>query len=388
MAPISEFLADYTREKSRKARITALRRFLSFIYDGIDIPVKEGGRLDLASYEPWAERYLNEVREKKRDHVADLRRFKNSLEDLAPYSSHNYLAGVVMFLEYHKFPLTPDERKRIRRGSPPKQTLTADAALTPEHIQKILTFSPPALKALIMVLASSGLRLGEALALRMSDVDTGTNPVRIYVRKEIAKTKLPRVTFITSETAPVLMDWLKYRPEYIRNKNGPRIYKVLPENEPRLFPFNIDATEEMFTYAVKKAGLHKVDRNTGKATIHLHSFRKWFRSNLARAGGNASDVSEKLMGHIHGLNPAYVRISPEELARFYQENEHFLFIYRGMSVADREKVKNLADENNALREEIENMKTQLAFMRSMDKQAVGLTPEELARLRALMAKMG
>jgi len=352
---ISEFLADYTRLKSQKSRLTAIRRFLSFMFPDMRVPMKEGGRVDIGGLEPWAEKYFSSVKAGERDHVNDLKRFKNSLEDLAPMSQHNYFVGAVLFLERNKIILQPDERRRIRRGSPPHQAITADAALTRESIQKILNFSPPQMKALIMVLASSGCRLGEALAIGVSDVDLQADPATVHIPKHLSKNKLPRITYLTSEAAAVLKEWLKYREEYIGKKMGPAIYKTKKEDL-RLFPVNVSAVSDMFILSCQKAGLHQADRNTGKATIHLHSFRKWFRSNLVKAGGNAIDMVEILMGHAGYLSRSYVRIPHEDIAIFYKENEHHLFVYPGISDKDRQDMKNLAEQNKALKEELNAMK--------------------------------
>jgi integrase len=205
------------------------------------------------------------------------------------------------------------------------------------------------MRALVVVMLASGIRLGEALAITMENVDLQADPVALHIPARIAKNKLPRTTYLTSEAAGVLREWLGYRAEYLEKKRGRPEYRT-PLDDPRVFPFNDSAATDMFILACQKAGLHHTDRNTGKSTIRLHSCRKWFRSNLVKAGGNALDVTEKLMGHAGYLATSYVRLTEAEIQTFYRENEHHLFIFPGTSEKDRGNLKTLAEENAALRE--------------------------------------
>ena len=353
---IESFLKTYSKVKSRQGRSTAIRRWLSYLYpDRVPVP-QPGEPVHMEPYETVAAEYLGEVKAGTRSLVNDLSGFVGSMADMSPMAIHGYTAGAIAFLEFHGFDLAPADRKRIRRRAPPNRAITEDAAITAEGIRKILEFSTPQMRALIMMLASSGCRLGEALQIGVSDLDLDSTPAAVHIRREISKNKLPRITYVTSEAAAVLRVWLKHRPTYIRNKPGPRENRTQAD-DPRLFPLNDSAASDQFILACKKAGLHEVDRNSGKATVHLHSLRKWFRSNLTKAGGNAIDITERLMGHVGGyLAGSYVRIPEPEVARFYRENEHFLFIAQGtMSEADREKLGTLAEENVRLEKKVSRL---------------------------------
>lgn len=71
----------------------------------------------------------------------------------------------------------------------------------------------------------------------LSDIDLHADPVIIHVRPEIAKGNIGRKTFISSEARDVLVNWLKYRTQYIRNKKGPAFARNL--NDPSVFPFTL-----------------------------------------------------------------------------------------------------------------------------------------------------
>jgi integrase len=378
MKPIADYLKTYNRPKSIQGRSTAVRRFLSYLYPG-EVPVPTPGEpVDLAIYEPVAGRFLEEVKTGKALPVNTLTGFVNSLSEMSPMGQHGYLSGAISFLEYHGIELSPADRKKIKRRAPPNQAITREDALAREQIIKILNHSTMQMKALIMVLCSSGTRLGETLQLTLEDLEDG-DPMALHIPKEISKNKLPRTTYITSEAAGILREWLKYRPEYIGKKKGPREFTT-GKDDVRLFPFNDSAATDMFILSLKKAGLYKKDRSTNHASIHLHSLRKWFRSNLVKAGGNALDVTEILMGHAGYLTRAYVRLTDEEIQKFYRENEHHLFIHPGTSEKDREKLETLAEENTRLRERMQAIETatatQEALIRLIDSRIVNSREEK------------
>jgi integrase len=60
------------------------------------------------------------------------------------------------------------------------------------------------MKAFLLVLATSGMRLGEAVTLRLKDIDFGTNPVRIVIPAAHTKNFKERETYVTKEAADAL----------------------------------------------------------------------------------------------------------------------------------------------------------------------------------------
>jgi len=85
--------------------------------------------------------------------------------------------------------------------------------LSMETLRKVLTLGRPNRKmvALVLLLLSSGMRLGEALKLRVSDLDLGVSPARATIRAENTKGGRQRVVFMTDETRDaikaILWDW-------------------------------------------------------------------------------------------------------------------------------------------------------------------------------------
>ena len=53
-----------------------------------------------------------------------------------------------------------------------------------------------------MLLAATGMRAGEALSIRIKDLDFDSNPSKLFVRGEYTKTRTDRIIFLTDEVRP------------------------------------------------------------------------------------------------------------------------------------------------------------------------------------------
>ena len=62
-------------------------------------------------------------------------------------------------------------------------------------------------KALTLILASSGMRVGESVRLKLSDIEFDRDPVRIKIRAKYTKTGKRRITFISPEAKEAVEEW-------------------------------------------------------------------------------------------------------------------------------------------------------------------------------------
>ena len=81
------------------------------------------------------------------------------------------------------------------------------------------------LKTLILVLASGGMRVGEALAIRNKDLDLSVSPTKVHIGKEYSKTRVARDVYISEEATNYLKQWLDWK-----YKNPDRERKFKPED--------------------------------------------------------------------------------------------------------------------------------------------------------------
>jgi len=321
MKSLNEFLALYSAKSTRNVYKAGITLFLETVYR-----VKRS-EVDINSL---SARYLTE----DRDYMEDLLRFAVSLQDRPPITAKAYFAGVKEFLAANDIELTRRQIKTITNRLPKGNARTVERDMDVETLRKILAHMDIKGKALVMVLASSGMRIGEALQITLDDLDLGgdgRSPPMVRVRGEYTKTGMQRVTFLSREAREALSEWLKVRDSYLasaqhRNNGlvGRGIGKTKSLDDHRVFPFSMGVVDQMWTNALSKAGLLTRDSSTGRKQLRIHQLRKFFRSQLALKV--PVDIVEYLMGHSGYLTDAYRRYTNRQLAEFYQKGEHLLYI--------------------------------------------------------------
>jgi len=154
--------------------------------------------------------------------------------------------------------------------------------LSQEDIERLLDYSTPWLRPMIIVLRNTGVRVGELLRLRLNDIDMDNK--LILVRS--TKTNNYRMIPINSELEDILI-WLN------RYYVDPRNFKVLlREGRQANYIFchpdgtRIKSIRHSFNNACKRAGI--------KATVH--TLRHSFASHLVMNGVDLVSIKE-LLGH-------------------------------------------------------------------------------------------
>lgn len=365
--PIRDFTTTYPKEATQRAYVAALCRFLECV-NSIPKP-KPPAMVDYPKYEALASTYLDEVRN-GRNPRNDLLKFTGSLSSAAPVTRRKYPNDVMYWLQFHDIEIPPAHKDAIKRRGP-KKVIPAtqdEEHITREIIKKLIEFSPIQMRVLIMLLATSGMRIGEALTVQLSDVKMNESPVRIYIRQENAKTGMPRNVFVSDETKAVLEEWMQYRDTYITKKRGNASVRV---DDGTLLPFSQRAAIQMWEVSLSKAGILKADETTRRKTIHPHGLRKYFRRELPKGSQSAKgiELTEQLMGHGGYLGGVYHTVSLDELREFYQDAQKVLAIYQTDDPEVRGKVAALADENESLKKRLleleERSKTTTLLLQSL-----------------------
>jgi integrase len=108
--------------------------------------------------------------------------------NLSPLSLKQEVVTVKNLLEYSDIEISP--RKFKLKVKLPKIIRKTKQALSKEDIINILNTCEIRLKTFVMLLASTGMRAGEALSIRIKDLDLDSNPVKVQLRGEVTKTKV------------------------------------------------------------------------------------------------------------------------------------------------------------------------------------------------------
>ena len=123
------------------------------------------------------------------------------------------------FLEYHDIEISP--RRFKLKVKLPRTIRKNKQALSKEDIVEILNAaSDIRTKTYVMLVPDNWNARGEALSIRIKDLDLESNPPKLFVRGEYTKTRTDRTIFLTSEAAHQLQSWLhfKYRTRRICHK--------------------------------------------------------------------------------------------------------------------------------------------------------------------------
>ena len=237
---------------------------------------------------------------------------------LSPNSIRGYVNRVQQYFAYNDVFLDKDIF-RVKVGLPRVEE-PDDRAPTVEELRKILSWGKLRTKTLILVLASSGMRIGEAIKLRVKDVDFNSKPVKISLSPKVAsKTGERRITYISDEATEYLVQYLGER----INSRDDWLFVSEADNGRHM---SDDRAWRTIIDSVEKAGLGKSNETTvqGRRKIHPHSLRKFFFSKTVGVMGETA--AHALMGHSSYMK-TYYRRTEEERAKDYLKCMPYLTIF-------------------------------------------------------------
>jgi len=305
---------------------------------------------------------LYELKNKKLDPV-DL------LDDFYTYMSHQriknrtiigYLSITKDYLNFHGMHIyTEDIKQKFRT---PRPEVFFEEGLTKSVLNRLLQNSIPKLRVAILIACSSGMRIGEIVQLKRSDIDFTTHPVTIRVRRDTTKTRETRFTHISSETSKILSDYIT-KNKTRSNSDDPFLFMHLEdENDPKSYYKSMFSARQTFMEKLRKTTDSipelTVKNENGQNSIHFHAFRKWFKTQVTTAG--QSDFAESLMGH-KSLKLVYFKQSSDARMKLYQKMEPFL------TISDFTKVEKTMDE---LQDQVQSLSMELEKVKQWREIAV------------------
>jgi len=291
----------------------------------------------------------------------------------------NYLKVAKEFLNGEGCKIYNEDVKQ--RFKLPRTVQTFYRGLTKETINRLVRLANPKLAALILIACSSGMRLGELVQLRLSDIDFSINPVTVTLRAQTTKTRQARITHISSEAKSAVNDYLarqnppKKNDDYLfllqhkdrldMNAENKRMdhwkklqSQIISMSEEEKFAKSVAATghnlsQQLVRVIKDNPELNKKTEN-GRNEIHFHAFRYFFKTQVTDA--HESDFAEALMGH-KSLKLVYYRQNDKKRA------ETYLKVEPALTIADTEKIDRdfveLQENNQDLRSVVEGLSRQL-----------------------------
>jgi integrase/recombinase XerD len=264
---------------------------------------------------------------------------QQNLEDYCRYlqqekhskSYYNIVFSALTFFYQINFKLI--NRTRIRTMVKPNDDPIGGDRYTDEDIIKILQsvkitkkknykiHTKLRTKAIILLLASSGIRVGALAELKVSDLEKIED---CYSLKVYARTKYEHYTFLTPQASKVLDKFLEQR----KNKWVDREYysqflphkKFLTFNESLVFDMTLSAIELALNRVVRKANLQESKNGLRYEKPVNHAYRKRFNTVIKQNRDINPQIGEIFLGHkIINLDSAYLKISREDLFSEYKK---------------------------------------------------------------------
>ena len=328
MGKIAGYLKNYSNKSTAQGYQSAVYTFLDNIY-GKQRQGKAVTTLEKEVYENFLDQYLSE----ERNFAEDMAAFAVSLSARPPQAARVTYTYVREFFSHYDLELHKKDQKFIRTKLPKGTTArTVEKDLDIETIRIIIQHVDVKGRALILALASSGMRINEALTLTLDDINLKVKPSEITLRGENTKTGDNRFTFISSEATQAINEWLKVRSEYIRtstNRNNGLVKsgrgnKKTGEDDGRLFPFSDQNASALWDNSLEKAGILTRDKSTKRKQLHYHQLRKFFISQMSLVV--SKEIPETLAGHAGYLTEAYRRYPKKQLAAEYLKAERMVTI--------------------------------------------------------------
>jgi integrase len=245
------------------------------------------------------------------------------LNDYAAYLKNSNISTVTLkqrivtvknFFEYSDIKISP--RRFKLKVKLPKIVSKKKVALSKEEIIEILNVCDNIrLRTYVMLLAATGMRAGEALSIRIKDIDFNSNPATLFVRGEYTKTKVDRIIFLTEELTQQLKSWLDYKHRTRRvcyqdkqqgkiiteyrtpdKKDGDLVFAVYQDKKMPNPSFLYQDFCRCFASTLDRSGKgNREDGNQRRRQITLHSFRRFVKTTISDLG--YADFSEWFIGH-------------------------------------------------------------------------------------------
>ena len=252
--------------------------------------------------------------------------------------------------------------------------LFKDRAYTTEEIQRLLTRADERIRVVILLLASTGMRIGAIPSLKLKHL-TKVEDYNLYQITVYENTKDEYYCFCSPECAIAIDSYIAYRErcyEKVRPES-PLIREQFDRDNPdkarspRLLPLN--TLSVLLRKLLIVAGIRSIEHLTEtktngrlrKEVKASHGFRKFVTTNMIRAKVNP-EAREMLLGHSIGLSDSYYRPDVNEILTEYLKAVDLLTINDENRLRRKIQVLEVkADKIEELQRTIDDVKNKLGL---------------------------
>ena len=313
----------------------------------------------------------NVIESKVIDHIIRLR----DVEKLSYWSIQVYCSGILHFFKMNDMPLNVDKIKRFLPQDESDHYAT-DRPYSVKEIECILEKCDVRSRVIILLMASTGMRIGALPGLRVGDIKR-MDEFGVYMIWAYNRSKADRYyTFCNPECANAIDTYLDYRRSFheeIKDKS-PLIREEFNIDDDLRVKYPRFLSQRMFCFIVedvlRRAGVNQItEGNKRREVMRSHGFRKFFITQCDKAHMPFT-VREFISGHrLPNQDASYILRTEEETLAEYVKAIPLLTIdpTQRLKQENQELKKNQSDylaELGELRQEFNEMKS---FIVSLDK---------------------
>jgi integrase len=279
--------------------------------------------------------------------------------EIAESTIPNYFKAVKLFCIMNDIVIN---WQKLNKGIPRGNSAAEDRAPTIEEIQKLLEYPDRRIKSIVLILLSSGIRVGAFETLRwkhislITDKETGN----IIAAKVIVYPghKEEYFTFITPEAYGAVKEWMDFRESFgekisrdswvIRDIWQTTNVKYGAKWGLATMPKKLQssAIKRLIDRALWEQGIrHQLKHGERRHEFKtVHGFRKFFKTHCEQV--MKSIIVEILMGHTIGVSDCYYKPSEKEILEDYLKAIDVLTINKNNSnVIIEKEIKQLKEKN-------------------------------------------
>jgi integrase len=270
---------------------------------------------------------------------------------------NNLVCPIIYFLDNNDIELN---KRMIRRYFPSDESVQDDRPYTFDEIRKILSVCDLRTRAMILLMVSTGMRIGALHSLRIGDLTKIEHESSVLYKVQVyARTRDRYICFTTPEAYNAIQEYLEYRKrcgEDPLKDMSPLFRKGFNKADP--FTINVPKFLSMggvtraFDEIIKKSGVKTP--SSSSECMRTHSWRKGYKSICEQSGMKSINV-EMLLGHDIGVSGRYYRPTEADLLEDYMSH--------AVDALTIDLTQRLKQENQDLKatqaQEIDRLKMQL-----------------------------
>lgn len=212
-------------------------------------------------------------------------------------------------------------KKKIKMFKGEYTRKVVDRAYTHEDIKKILDVSDLRVKTIVLLMASSGIRIGALPDIRIRNLEKINNNYKITVYEG---SNSQYFTFCDPECTSYIDAYLNYRTKNGENLNNDS-YLIrdqfditdLEQIRNKSKGMTISGIESLLNVILLKSGVRTINHTRERKDVaRAHGFRKFFTTQLINSNVNP-EIREMLLGHKIGLASCYYRPTEKDMLNEY-----------------------------------------------------------------------